>query len=176
MRTAAGLLFATLACASPLAAATIASAESNTPGITVDLVSLERKGAVLTLKWAIRNSNAEGNAGQKQVKFGYMGPKARTYLVDDMVLVRLKGALTVAEQRLATRPEQGARLVKQMRQELMSSKRPLLEELVQGMLGTKVRAVYTDISTCTGEGLIVLTLEGKPGVLLEASFPGQPGR
>lgn len=89
---------------------------------------------------------------------------ARAYLIEDMVLVRLEGALTVAEQRLAARPEQGARLVKQMRQELMSSKRPLLEQLVYELLGCKVRAVYTDISPSTGEGLIVITLEEKPGV------------
>jgi hypothetical protein len=83
MRTVAGLLLTTLAVAAPVAAATIGSAESNTPGITVDLVSLERKGSVLTVKWAVRNGNADEKAGQKQVQFGYMGPKARTYLVDE---------------------------------------------------------------------------------------------
>jgi uncharacterized protein YbcI len=99
------------------------------------------------------------------------GPlEARTYLIDDMVLVRLRGALTVPEQRLAARPDQGTRLIKQMRQELMTSKQPLLEELVQGMLGTRVRAVFTDISPCTGEGLIIMTLEQRPGVL-DAALP-----
>ena len=78
MRTAA-LLLTTLALAVPVSAAPIGSAESNIPGITVELVSLERKAAVLTVKWAIRN----GGASQQQVKFGYFGPKSRTYLVDE---------------------------------------------------------------------------------------------
>jgi uncharacterized protein YbcI len=102
------------------------------------------------------------------------GPlEARTYLIEDFILVRLKGALTVVEQRLAARPEQGGRLVKQMRMELMSSKRPLLEELVQEILATKVRAVFTDINPCTAEGLIIITLEQRPGVL-DTAFATSP--
>jgi len=83
MRRAAVLLLATLALAGPVAAASIGSAETNTPGISVDLISLERKAAVLTMKWAVRNSNTDAASGKKQVMFGYMGPQARTYLVDE---------------------------------------------------------------------------------------------
>jgi hypothetical protein len=83
MRAAACLLFVSLALAVPVAAATIGSAESNMPGISVDLVSLERKGAVLTVKWAVRNTSTDASKGKTQVKFGYMGPNARTYLVDE---------------------------------------------------------------------------------------------
>lgn len=85
MRTAACLLLATLAFAGPAHAAPIGSAETNTPGISIDLMSLERKGSVLTVKWAVRNSNTDTPTakGQQQVKFGYLGPKARTYLVDE---------------------------------------------------------------------------------------------
>ena len=83
MRAAVCLLLATLAFAVPVAAATIGSAETNTPGISLDLVSLERKGSVLTLKWAIRNGNTDAATGRQQVKFGLLGPKARTYLVDE---------------------------------------------------------------------------------------------
>ena len=83
MRTAAGLLLAILALAGPLVAAPIGSAETNTPGITVDLMSLERKGSVLTLKWAVRNTNTDPSASKPQVKFGYQGQNARTYLVDE---------------------------------------------------------------------------------------------
>lgn len=83
MRRAAVLLFATLALAGPVAAATIGSAETNTPGISVDLISLERKAAVLTLKWAVHNSNTDASTGKKSVRFGYNGANARTYLVDE---------------------------------------------------------------------------------------------
>lgn len=85
MRTAAGLCLVTLTLgfAVPLAAVPIGTAETNTPGVSLDLVSLERKGAVLTVKWAVRNGNADPDKGKQQVKFGYMGPKSRTYLVDE---------------------------------------------------------------------------------------------
>lgn len=83
MRTAAVLLLATLALAVPVAAAPIASAESNTPGITVDLISLERKASVLTMKWAVRNTNTDAATGKKRVQFAYMGSNSRTYLVDE---------------------------------------------------------------------------------------------
>ncbi len=81
MRTAAVLLIATLALAVPVAAATLGSAETNTKGISLDLTSLDRKGGVLTVKWTVRNSNTD--AGKTEVKFGYMGAKARTYLIDE---------------------------------------------------------------------------------------------
>lgn len=83
MRTAVRLFLATWALAVSALAAPIGSAESNISGITVELVSLERKAAVLTLKWAIRNTNTDASTGRKQVQFGLMGPKARTYLVDE---------------------------------------------------------------------------------------------
>jgi hypothetical protein len=78
MRGTAGLLLA-LVLASPAAAAPIASADTNTPGVSVDLMALERKGSVLTVKWSVRNTHT----AQQQVKFGYLGPKARTYLVNE---------------------------------------------------------------------------------------------
>ena len=85
MRTAAGLCLVTLTLGLgvPLFALPIGSAETNMPGISIDLVSLERKGAVLTVKWAVRNGNTDAATGKTQVKFGYMGPKSRTYLVDE---------------------------------------------------------------------------------------------
>lgn len=79
MRKAASLVLAMLAFAAPVFAAAIGTAETNMPGISLDLISLERKGSVLTVKWAIHNRGTEKQA----VKFGYMGPKARTYLVDE---------------------------------------------------------------------------------------------
>jgi hypothetical protein len=83
MRSAAVVLFATLALAGPVSALPIGSAETNMPGISLDLVSLERKGAVLTVKWAIRNGNTDAAKGQATVQFGLMGSGSRTYLVDE---------------------------------------------------------------------------------------------
>lgn len=93
------------------------------------------------------------------------GPReVRTYLVEDMALVRLRGVLTPAEQRLAQveDPHRGRDLIKQLRVELIEHGRELLEAAVQDILGVRVLSLHTDISTRTGESVIVFTLSGDP--------------
>jgi uncharacterized protein YbcI len=97
----------------------------------------------------------------------YMGRgplEARTYLVDDMVLVRLTGVLTRAELQLADAGDWpgGRELIKKMRETLIEKGRPLLEVAVEGILGRKIRSLHTDISTVTGERFIIFVLEGPP--------------
>lgn len=65
--------------ASASAVKPIASAATNWDGVTVDLMSVERKGSVLTVKWAVRNEGAE----QAHVLFAYTGELATTYAVDE---------------------------------------------------------------------------------------------
>jgi uncharacterized protein YbcI len=95
----------------------------------------------------------------------YMGrgpEEARTYLIDDMVVVRLRGVLTPAERQLAgpDGPPQGRELIKQVRRELIEKARPLLETLISDVTGQAVRSIHTDISTTQGERLIVFSLVG----------------
>jgi uncharacterized protein YbcI len=97
----------------------------------------------------------------------YMGrgpQQVRTFLVEDMAVVRLRGVLTPAEQQLAQveDPHRGRDLIKQLRIELIEHGRELLEEAVQGILGVRVLSLHTDISTRTGESIIVFTLSGDP--------------
>lgn len=94
------------------------------------------------------------------------GPvEARTYLVEDMVLVRLKGVMTPAEHQLASSEDsrQGRELIKQVRRELLEKGRPLLEAVVQAVTSRKVLSLHTDISTITGERMIVFTLDAPIG-------------
>jgi uncharacterized protein YbcI len=93
------------------------------------------------------------------------GPlETRTYIIDDMVIVRLKGVLTKAEYRLvkSERNTKGRDLIKQVRIELLENGRPLLEDIIKDTLRRKVRSLHTDISTMTGERLIIFTLDKKP--------------
>ena len=53
---------------------------------------------------------------------------ARTYLINDMVLVRLRGVLTPAEEKLAENKE-GRLLVKDARRQLFATSRPIIEGL-----------------------------------------------
>lgn len=86
------------------------------------------------------------------------GPKeANTYIIEDMILIRLKGVLTPAEENL-TRDSEGAQLIKQMRRRLIESSRPLLEEIIQNVAGVNIISLHTDISSRTGERIFVLCL------------------
>jgi uncharacterized protein YbcI len=97
----------------------------------------------------------------------YMGRgplSVRTYLIDDMALVRLQGVLTPAEQNLARVEEKqrGRDLIKQVRLELIEHGRPLLEAVVRDILGVNVVSLHTDVSTRTGESVILFSLAARP--------------
>ena len=93
------------------------------------------------------------------------GPKdIHAYLLDDMLVVRLTGVLTVAEQQLvASLPaEKGRDLLKQVRIHLIETARPIMEAMVNDVTGVKVVSLHHDISTVTGEEVILFTLAGPP--------------
>jgi uncharacterized protein YbcI len=103
------------------------------------------------------------------------GPlETKTHILDDLVLIRLKGVLTPSEMKLAEANDRqrGRYLLKQVRQELIDHGRPLLEEMIRSILGTGVRSLHTDISTRTGERVIVLTLEHKPACVQGTRYDG----
>jgi uncharacterized protein YbcI len=106
--------------------------------------------------------------GMSRFEQDYMGrgPKdVHAYLLGDLVVVRLKGVLTAAEQQLvkALAGEKGRDLLKQVRTHLIETARPLMEAMVHDVTGTKVVSVHHDISTITGEEIVVFTLATTPG-------------
>ena len=87
------------------------------------------------------------------------GPiEANTYILGDMILIRLKGILTPAEERLAL-DNDGAQIIKQTRRRLIESSRPLLEEIINEITGENIKSLHTDISSRTGERIFVLCLD-----------------
>src|SRR3989304_3103607 len=107
----------------------------------------------------------EAEINEAIIKFEkeYMGHgplEAKTYIIDDIVLVRLKGVMTRAELQLANIGDnpRGRMLIKEIRQELLEKGRPLLEAVIQAVTGRKIVSLHTDISTITGERIIVFTL------------------
>jgi uncharacterized protein YbcI len=96
------------------------------------------------------------------------GPtETKTYILEDLVIIRLKGVLTRAEQQLITSEdfEGGRGLVKRMRHSLLEKGRPLLEAIIEDILSVKVTALHTDLSTNTGERIILFSLSEKPDFL-----------
>src|ERR1700689_3657847 len=105
--------------------------------------------------------------GMSRFEQEYMGrgPKdIRVHLIDDLVIVRLKGVLTAAEQHLVkTMPtEKGRDLLKQVRSHLIEIARPTMEAMVQGITGAKVISLHHDISTVIGEEVVIFTLAESP--------------
>lgn len=93
------------------------------------------------------------------------GPlEAKTFIVEDLVVVRLRSVLTPAELKLAGNEDEqkGRELIKQVRMELIEHARPLLGAAIKDITGTEVKSLHTDISTRTGERIIVFTLETTP--------------
>jgi uncharacterized protein YbcI len=93
------------------------------------------------------------------------GPKdIHAYLIGDLLVVRLTGVLTVAEQQLvASLPaEKGRDLLKQVRIHLVETARPILEAMIHDVTGIRVVSLHHDISTVTGEEIIVATLAEFP--------------
>ncbi len=89
------------------------------------------------------------------------GPKdIRAHLIGDLLVVRLQGVLTAAEQHLVKSlpAEKGRDLLKQVRTHLLETARPLLEAMVQEITGIKVVSLHHDISTVTGEEVVLFTL------------------
>ena len=93
------------------------------------------------------------------------GPKdIHTHLIGDLLLVRLQAVLTAAEQQLVkTLPvEKGRDLLKQVRTQLIETARPVLEALVYEVTGIQALSLHHDISTVTGEEVVLVTLAEPP--------------
>jgi len=87
------------------------------------------------------------------------GPReTKTYIIDDMIFVRLKGVLTPAEEQLA-KTDAGSELIKKTRVNLLEGAWVLLEKIVYDITGCKIQSLHSDISTKTGERIIVFTLD-----------------
>lgn len=111
----------------------------------------------------------EAKISEAIIKFEreYMGRgplETKSYIIDDLILVRLKGVLTRAERQLATSEEntKGRELIKLVRIELLEKGRSLLENAINAIISRKIISLHTDISTKTGERMIIFTLDGKP--------------
>lgn len=93
------------------------------------------------------------------------GPKdIHAHLIGDLLVVRLHGVLTAAEQQLvkSLQAEKGRDLLKQVRTQLIETARPVLEAMVQEVTGVKLLSLHHDISTATGEEVVLFTLAESP--------------
>ncbi len=105
--------------------------------------------------------------GISRFEQNYMGrgPKdIHAHLIGDLLVIRLQGVLTAAEQHLVQSlpAEKGRDLLKQVRTHLIETARPVMEAMVQQVTGVAVLSLHHDISTVTGEEILVFTLAESP--------------
>jgi uncharacterized protein YbcI len=112
----------------------------------------------------IEAATCDGIARFEQEYMG-RGPKdIHAHLVGDMLLIRLQGVLTAAEQQLVRtlQPEKGRDLLKQVRTQLIETARPVLVAMISEVTGVKVVSLHHDISTTTGEEVVLFRLAEPP--------------
>lgn len=95
---------------------------------------------------------------------GWRSEQVQIHFIKNLLVVRIRGVLTLAERQLGKSfsPEKGRDLIKQTRKQLLELARPMLESLVHEAVGVKVLSMHHDISTVTGEEVVLFSLAEAP--------------
>jgi uncharacterized protein YbcI len=132
--------------------------QSGAPGVSATLDS------ALNTHGEIEAAICEGISRFVQEYMG-RGPKdIHAHLIGDLLVIRLQGILTAAEQQLARSlpAEKGRTLLKEVRTHLIETARPILDVLIRDVTGVPVLSLHHDVSTETGEEVILFTLAEPP--------------
>ena len=110
----------------------------------------------------LESAICEGMSRFEQEYLGRAPKDVHTYVIGDLIVVRLQGVLTAAEQYLvkSLQAGKGRDLQKQVRVQLLEAARPILEAMIEELTGIKVLSLHHDISTITGEEVVLFTLAG----------------
>lgn len=93
-----------------------------------------------------------------EIEYMGRGPKQiRTMIIQDLIIIRLKGFLSQSEQKLAEN-SQGVELLKKVRMMLFENSRTYLVSLIKEVVDVEVISTHSDVSTKTGEKIIVITV------------------
>ena len=138
-------------------------AEQRLPISEARRIRKDRKSGILT------QAESEAAVCEGIIRFQeeYLGGGAeqiRVHFIKDLLVIRILGALTVAERQLvkSVSPEKGRDLIKQTREQLLELARPMLESMVHEVVGVKVLSMHHDISTVTGEEVVLFSLTEAP--------------
>ena len=95
---------------------------------------------------------------------GWRSERIQAHFIGDLLVIRVRGRLTLAECHLAkaSTPTNGRDLIKQVRKQLLEVARPILESMVHEVVGVKVQSMHHDLSTVTGEEVVVFSLAAVP--------------
>ncbi|MFA5770925.1 MAG: DUF2294 domain-containing protein [Patescibacteria group bacterium] len=114
----------------------------------------------------------EDTLTKKAIKFYFdslgVGPtNAKTYIIEDMIIIRMKGNLLPIEKKLLENIK-GVELVKNLRRSLHESAIEEIINIVREATKQNVVSAHRDISTRTGEIIYVFILDKNYQKLLES--------
>jgi len=124
----------------------------------------ERRPITMKTQGEIEAAVCEGMSRFEQEFMGRGPNQIHAHLINNLLVIRLQGVLTAAEQHLVKTllPEKGRDLLKEVRTHLIETARPLLEAMVQEATDSAVVSLHHDISTLTGEEVVLFTLADAP--------------
>lgn len=94
-----------------------------------------------------------------EVDFMGRGPqKIKTLIVGDLIIIRLLGFLSPAEKQVVENNE-GVELLKKMRNMLFEKNLHQFKKVIKEIIPYEITSTHSDISTVTGEKMIVLTYD-----------------
>jgi uncharacterized protein YbcI len=123
----------------------------------------ERKSKTLT-ESECEAAICEGIIRFQEEYLGWRSEQIQAHFIKDLLVVRIHGVLALAERQLgkSLSPEKGRDLIKQVRTQLLELARPMLESLVHEVAGVKAVSMHHDISTVTGEEVVIFSLAEAP--------------
>ncbi|GIM29156.1 DUF2294 domain-containing protein [Clostridium polyendosporum] len=97
-------------------------------------------------------------AAKFEVEFIGRGPKhIKTIIIEDLIIIRQKGFLSPAEQKLAE-DRRGVELVKKARTMLFENAEEYFKKLINQVINIDIVSIHSDVSTKTGEKIILITV------------------
>ncbi len=123
----------------------------------------ERKSKTLT-QGESEAAICDGILRFQEEYLGWRSERIHAHLIKDLLVIRIMGALTLAERQLgkSVSPGKGRDLIKEVRKQLLEIARPMLESLVHEVTGVKVVSMHHDLSTVTGEEIVIFSLADAP--------------
>lgn len=120
--------------------------------------------ALLKTRGEIESAVCRGMCQFEQEYVGRGPSDVHAHLVGDFLVVQLLDVLTAAEQRMveAQSHEQGRDLLKQVRTLLIETAQKQIASMIQVITGVKVVSMHHDISTVTGEEVVLFSLSAAP--------------
>jgi len=88
-----------------------------------------------------------------------VGPtSAKTYIVEDMIVIRMKGNLLPIEKKLLQNAK-GVELVKNLRRNLLETNINEIIEIIKNITGQNIISAHRDLSTRSGEIIYIFILD-----------------